>query len=281
MPTFDTPSPLTVTVDLVVGHARLTATERTDTVVEVRPSNTAAEADVRAAEQTRVEYADGHLLVRAPRSRGLGLFNKSGSVDVVIALPSGAALTATGSAATFHGTGVFGSCRLRSGAGDIQLDTSADLDLHTAAGDVLVERVAGDARISTGSGDVRLGDVTGDAVVKNSNGDSRLGAVDGEVRVTSANGDITVDRAAGAVTATTSNGDVRIGQVARSTVSVRTARGGIDVGVSTGVPALLDLHTGHGTVDNQLEACDQPEQPGQAVHLTARTSYGDIVVRRR
>ena len=36
MPTFETPDPISVTID-IVGDARITASDRTDTVVTVRP----------------------------------------------------------------------------------------------------------------------------------------------------------------------------------------------------------------------------------------------------
>jgi hypothetical protein len=39
MPTFDTPEPIAVTIELVVSYVRITASDRTDTVVEVRPSD--------------------------------------------------------------------------------------------------------------------------------------------------------------------------------------------------------------------------------------------------
>jgi len=57
MPTFDTPEPISVTVEIGVGDIRIVASDRTDTVVEVRPSDEAKKSDVTAAEQTRVEYA--------------------------------------------------------------------------------------------------------------------------------------------------------------------------------------------------------------------------------
>ena len=69
MPTFDTPEPISVTIDLAVGDVRIIASDRADTVVDVRPSDASNEDDVKAAEQTRVEYADGQLLVKAPKLR--------------------------------------------------------------------------------------------------------------------------------------------------------------------------------------------------------------------
>ncbi|MFG1777233.1 DUF4097 domain-containing protein [Micromonospora sp. NPDC049048] len=280
MPTFDTPAAISATVDLVVGDVRVTATDRTDTVVEIRPSNAASEADVRAAEQTRVEYADGRLTVRAPRQRGFGLFGKPGSVDVTVDLPTGSHLHGDASVATFHSDGRLGSCRLRTAAGDIELDGAAEVDLDTSAGAVRVEHVAGKARISTGTGRIQVQEVRGDAVVKNSNGDSWLGTVTGEARVKAANGDIAVDHAHASVTATTANGDVRIGEVSAGTVTVQTQSGRLEVGVRSGTAALLDLHTQFGRVENHLEAYDPPGEPEGAVRVSARTSFGDIVIRR-
>ena len=39
MPTFDTPGPISAVIDLVVGDARITASDRDDTTVEIRPSD--------------------------------------------------------------------------------------------------------------------------------------------------------------------------------------------------------------------------------------------------
>ena len=39
MPTFDTPEPIAVTLDVGVGDIRVVAGDRTDTIVDVRPSD--------------------------------------------------------------------------------------------------------------------------------------------------------------------------------------------------------------------------------------------------
>jgi hypothetical protein len=69
---FETPHPISVELELRLANVRVTAGERADTIVRVRPSNTAKRDDETAAEQTRVEYADGRLLVkgRPRRLRG-------------------------------------------------------------------------------------------------------------------------------------------------------------------------------------------------------------------
>ena len=82
------PGPLGATM----SQARVTASDRADTVVEIRPSDESHEPDNRAAEQTRVEYAASTLLVKAPRQRSLSLFGKPVSIDVMIELPAGSQL---------------------------------------------------------------------------------------------------------------------------------------------------------------------------------------------
>ena len=96
MPTFDTREPITATVDVVTGDVRITAGDVATTVVEVRPSDATNKEDVRAAEQTRVEYADGHLLVKAPKFRSWSPRSDGGSIDVTIELPAGSHVNGSG-----------------------------------------------------------------------------------------------------------------------------------------------------------------------------------------
>ena len=104
MPTFDTPEPISATIDVVVGDVRINAGDRADTVVDVRPSDPANEQDVEAAEQTRVEYANGRLLVKAPKLRSWLPRSSGGSIDVTIELPAGSHV---------HGHGPAGGLPLR------------------------------------------------------------------------------------------------------------------------------------------------------------------------
>jgi hypothetical protein len=280
MPTFDTPEPISAVVELVVGDVRITAGDRGDTDVEVRPSDGAHEPDVRAAEQTRVEYSAGRLLVKAPRQRSLSLFGKPGSVDVTIGLPAGSRVHGDASVAAFHCAGRLGECRIKTAAGDLQFEQTGPLELNTAAGAIVVDRVAGPAEVTTGSGRVRLREVDGTAVIKNSNGDSWVGEVAGDLRVNSANGSISVDHANAGINATTANGDVRIGGITRGSASLKTSMGEIEVGIRAGTAARLDVHTQFGRIRNHLDDSDGPGPSDQTAEVSARTSFGDIVIRR-
>ena len=125
--------------------------DRADTVVEVRPSDPAKKADVTHAEQTRVEYAGGRLLIKAragsaspPRGQRVG--RRAGR-----AAGSSTCQGETGMAA-LHSRGRLGDCRYKTGLGDIQLDQAAAVQLRTGMGDVAVERAGGDTEVATGSG---------------------------------------------------------------------------------------------------------------------------------
>jgi DUF4097 and DUF4098 domain-containing protein YvlB len=283
MPEFDTPEPITVEIDLLIGDVRLTAGERENTVIEVRPSDPAENNDVRAADRTRVERTSAGLLVRTSRPRGQGLIgptSRTGSVDVTIELPAGSQVRGEGSAAAFRATGPLGECRLKTSAGSIRLDQAGPVELRTGAGGIEVDRIAGPAEVSTGSGRVRLGEVDGPAVVKNSNGETWIGEVTADLRVHGANGQVTVGRAAGDVDASTGNGDIRVGEVTRGNTTLKTGFGEIEIGLSAGTAARLDLYTHFGRVHNQLTATDGPQTSDQVVEVRARTSYGDVVIRR-
>jgi hypothetical protein len=282
MPTFDTPQPISVTVELGVGDIRIMASDRTDTVVEVRPSDGLKKSDATAAQQTRVDYANGRLLIKAPPKgwRQYTLRGGGESIDVEISLPAGSHLRAEAGLATVHSTGPLGECHVKTGVGQIQLEQTGPVELNTGAGDITVDRVAGHAEVTSGSGTVQIGTIDGSGVIKNSNGDSWIGEVTGDIRVNAANGKITVDQAHSTVTAKTANGDVRLGEVAHGAVLAQTAFGQLDVGIRDGVAAWLDLNTHFGRVHNDLEASDDPGAGADTVEVRARTSFGDITVHR-
>ena len=225
--------------------------ERTETTVEVRPSDPTKKADVTAAEQTRVEFANGHLLVKAPSGWRQWMPHRGGgSIDVEIGLPEGSRVRVEAGVGAVHGRGRLGECECKVGVGEIRLDETGRLNLKTGAGDISMERAAGKAEIVTGSGAVRIGSIDGTAAVKNSNGDTWIGEVSGATRVKAANGSISVDRVHEGIVVKTANGDVRIGEVARGAAVAQTAFGKIEVGVLDGVAAWLDLHTKFGNVHN-------------------------------
>ena len=264
MPTFDTPEPISVTVELGVGDVRVVASERSDTVVTVQPSDPAKPGDVNAAEQTRVDYANGVLHITAPKGwKRYSIRGGAESIEVQIELPTGSQLRGDVGVATLRCTGTLGECRYKTGAGDITM-----------------EDVAGAVELATGTGAVRVDRIGGTAIVKNANGDTWIGSAAADVQVKSANGTIALEQACAAVTAKTANGDIRLDEVARGAIVAETACGTVDVAVRAGTAAWLDLHTGFGHVHNLLDTSEQPGPSEDTVEVRARSSFGDITIRR-
>ena len=283
MKAFETPDPISITMELNVGDLRVVASERSDTVVDVRPSDPSNRSDVTAAEQTLVEYANGRLLVRAPK--GWRKWSPFGprhleSVDVRIEIPTGSSLSGQMGVGAMGSTGRIGRCAFRTGVGSIRIEEAGSVELKTGAGDIVVDRVDGAAEATTGSGAVALASVDGRAVVKNGNGEAWIGEVTGEARVNAANGRISIDRARANVVAKTANGSVRLGRVERGAVVAQSAFGSVEVGVADHVAAWLDLDTKFGTVQNDLGEAERPQPGEESVEVHAQTSMGDIVIRR-
>ena len=284
MTVFQTPEPISVSLEFAMGDLRLVASDSAETLVVVRPTDPTKEGDVNAAKQTRVEYASGSLLVRGPKSwrqwAPWGPGSGRESIDVEIQLPADSRVSADVAMASVRGTGRLGDLDVKTGLGDVHVDEAGSVKIRTGYGEVMVGRVDGDADVKTGSGRVDIGSIGGSASVKNSNGDTRIGEVEGRAQLQNANGAIQVDSAHSQVTAKTALGDVRLGLLSQGATEAKTACGQIDIGVLNGVAAWLDVSTGFGRVNNELDETGRPPMDGQTTEIRAHTSAGDINIRR-
>jgi DUF4097 and DUF4098 domain-containing protein YvlB len=281
MPVFETPDPISVRLDLSVAEVRIIAGDRADTLVEVRPTNQTRSADIKAAEQTRVEYSNGHLSVKMAKEwTRFTPFGGVASVDITIELPTGSAIHSESEMGSYDLDGRLEDCIFRTGAGSIRLDRTGPLTASTGIGEIIADRVAGDADLKTGSGLVRVSAIDGATVVKSGNGDTRIGEVGGDLRVKTANGEIVIGQARASAVAKSANGRIRIGDVVSGSVVMETAAGEIEVGIHEGTAAFLDVKTHYGNVRSSLQASTASEPSNSTVDVRARTSYGDIVITR-
>ncbi|MFF2271924.1 DUF4097 domain-containing protein [Agromyces sp. NPDC058136] len=279
MPVFATPNPIDVVLDVAAGNIRVIASDRDDTVVEVRPSRPGRAADVKTAEKAEIEYFDGRLRVRTAKVR-LGWIGPSDSVDVTIELPLGSSVQGAVAAGNLRTEGRLGACRMKSGAGDLTVDAAGPVQLRTGAGSIVVGTATGDAELHAATGSVRLGDVYGDAAVTSSYGDTTIGEVSGLLTVKGAYGSIWVDRAGSSASIKTAHGGVRIAEVTAGEVDLESSFGGLEVGIAQGTAAWIDVSTEHGTVTNTLSVGDGPAESERTVQVRAHSSWGDIVIRR-
>jgi DUF4097 and DUF4098 domain-containing protein YvlB len=284
---YSTPSPIAVALDLYVADVRFAASDRTDTVVEVRPHNPNKTADVKAAENTRVEYDDAtrtlSIVSRKPRNRFVNFSGKRPeSIDVVIQLPTDSDVRGEAELGDLLADGALGTVVFKTGLGAVRLAETGPLNLRSGLGEITVEGVSGSAEVHGGSGDIRIDAVDGTADVSASNGKVRVGVVTGPATAKASNGSVSVDRALSDITAASSNGEVRIGEVARGKVSATSKNGAVEVGIREGSAAWLELDTALGRVYNELNSTDAPEagEPVDRVEVHASTKLGDITIRR-
>jgi hypothetical protein len=259
---FNTPSPIAVTLDLYVADVRFAASDRIDTVVEVRPSDPNRAADIKAAENTRVEYDDAtrtlSIVTRKPRNRFVNFSGKRPeSINVLLQLPTDSDIRGEAGLGDFQSDGMLGTVVLKTDLGAVRLAETGPLNLRNGLGEITVEGVSGAAEVHSGSSDIRIGAVA-------------------------ANGSVSVDRALSDISAASSNGRVRIGEVVRGTVSATSKNGAVEVGVRQGSAAWLELNTSVGRVNNELDSAAAPEsgEPVDKVEVRASTKLGDVTIRR-
>jgi hypothetical protein len=260
MPTFDTPQPITATVEIAAGCVRLIAGDRADTVVEVRPRDESRSHDVKAAEQVRVDFNNGTLAVASQRGFS---FPRRGAVVVDIALPSGSRIRASAASANITADGQYSDCKFASASGDLE-----------------VSAVHGNLKADTASGGITVHGITGSASVSTASGDAVIGALDGDVKFRAASGTLTVKHLQGNISAQTASGGVTVATAVNGGVSVQTASGELVVGIAEGSAAQLDLDTRSGEVRNSLTPSDGPAEGDQTLVVYARTASGDVVVQR-
>ncbi|MGI5377385.1 DUF4097 family beta strand repeat-containing protein [Streptomyces sp. CA-251387] len=179
MQTFNTPAPISAVLDIPAGRVRFIAADRADTTVEVLPANASKSRDVKAAEQTTVEYGDGVLRIDGPAARNQYL-GPSGSIEVTVQLPAGSHIEAKAASAEFRGVGRLGDVTFEGAQGPVKLDETASARLTVLDGDVSVGRLGGSAQINTQKGDIRIAE-----------------AVHGTVVLTTQMGDVSIDAAHG------------------------------------------------------------------------------------
>ncbi|MBO0918757.1 DUF4097 family beta strand repeat-containing protein [Streptomyces laculatispora] len=179
MQKFDTPTPVSAVLDIPAGRIRFIAADRSDTTVEVLPADASKGRDVRAAEQTTVEYGDGVLRIAASptKNRVLG---SSGSIEVTIQLPVDSRIEAKAAGAELRGVGRLGDVAFEGAQGTVKLDEAASARLTLLAGDVSIGLLGGPAEISTQKGDLRIAEaVRGTVVLRTGSGDVSVGAARG------------------------------------------------------------------------------------------------------
>jgi DUF4097 and DUF4098 domain-containing protein YvlB len=263
MPEFACPTPVTVGVHLGGGALDITAEPRDTASVTISPWD-GSDAARDAAEHTTVDMRGDRLIVEAPENGSGWLLRRGSRVRVDIRVPLDCALEIKAASADVRCRGRYGDAYVRS-----------------ASGDVAVEHVAGDASIKTASGHILVDRVDGRSAVDAASGDVTVTLAGGDVTAHTTSGDMTVDEAGGSVQATAASGTVRVGRARNGTIKVKSASGGVSVGVAQGTSVWLDVLTASGRTRSDLDVSEAPAAGGQPdLTVALRTASGDIDIYR-
>jgi DUF4097 and DUF4098 domain-containing protein YvlB len=277
MPTYNTPTPIDLAINLQVGGIEVFAGDRADTVVTVSPTNPAKAVDRRGAEETRVDFDGQRITITGPRPR-ISWIGPTESVDVKVELPSGSRLTAELAVGGLRTVGRLGATRIKTSMGPVDLDTTGDLWLRASHGNATLGTAEGGTEITADHGQIRVGTVTGDAILKASHGSIRVGESGGDLDAKLSYGDLEVTKALASVAAKTAYGSIELAEVSSGSIQVESGYGQVTIGVRPGVPAWLDLSSKDGHVRNQLAGDRAPDASEHTVAVRARTQYGDITI---
>jgi hypothetical protein len=279
MPTYNTPVPIDLAINLQVGAIEVFAGDRADTVVTVSPTNPAKAVDRRGAEETMVDFDGQRIKIMGPRPR-FSWRGPTESVDVLVELPTGSRFTAEIAAGGLRTVGCLGATRIKSSTGPVDVDTTGDLWLRASHGSATLGTAQGGVEITADHGQIRVGTVTGDAILKASHGSILVGESGGDLDAKLSYGDLEITKALASVAAKTAYGSIQLREVSSGSIQVESGYGQVTIGVRPGVPAWLDLSSKDGHVRNQLDGDRAPGESEQSVAVRARTQYGDITIQR-
>jgi hypothetical protein len=277
VPSYDISGPIDLDLSVGVGFVEVTASDRTDAVVEVLPSKAARSGDVSLAREAVVSFDSGRVRVIVPRRSNL--FGRSDSVDIRCEIPTGSRVAIETAYGSVRARGVLGACRITAKYGNVRADTVADFVLDSPHGTVEVAEVIGRLDVTAGHGLVHIDRVQGDARLRGSHGTIELGTIAGDVDVATS-GPLTIDRALGNVTARSAHGPIRVREVRGGTIRLENGYAEVDVGVPTGTAAWIDAVSTHGRVHNELTPDPEAATSDRSVELHLRTNHGDVLIRR-
>lgn len=168
MPTYATPEPISVNVDLVLGDVKIIASDRSDTVVTVTPSDPSSVASLQAAQRVRADHSPGSLEIKQSISwhQKISLTEEIGAITVTVELPTGSHVHGKTAVGTVHSEGRLGEFEFTSDAGGFRLGEVANtLRVKATTGDIVIERAHADVDAETITGSIRVAEVIRGTVV--------------------------------------------------------------------------------------------------------------------
>jgi DUF4097 and DUF4098 domain-containing protein YvlB len=245
---FHTPGRVRLQLQIPSGEVEVQTGAVEETTVDLEASGRDADELEQNARIESRPRGDGYdVVVEVSRGRGLALLRRNGSYRVDVTVPHGAELAAELASADIRGRGRY-----------------AGAEVSVASGDVVLERVDGEAKVETASGDVQIENAR-------------------TAKVNSASGDVEINETTSDVAVNTASGDIELRSVTQGEIKVNSASGDIEVGIAKGSRLWVDAQSLSGDTSSELEletGTPVETDEGPLVELRAVTMSGDISVRR-
>ena len=266
---FETHEPVALFVEIGSGQIDVTATDTTESTVEITG---------RLADEVDVHLEGRHLRVVGPRNRG-GIFGRDTDLSVTVAVPTGSDLEVRTGSADLGVVGEMSATTVRSGSGDVRLDVvSGNSSIETGSGDVEIEEARSSVRVKCGSGDVEVRSATAELAVSTGSGDVLVGDTSGKLVVKTGSGDVRIVDSRADVALTTGSGDLQVEQAHRGRYAAKGASGSVHIGIPSGTPVWTEISTVSGRIHNAIQGVGQPAEGDDHVELRATTVSGDVVL---
>ena len=209
------------------------------------------------ADQVEVTRTGDTVVVRRPNSWS----GRRRRVNVVATVPAGTDIDVNAVSADMRLDGRYGTTRLRTVSGDVEIGDIGRADVGSTSGDVDM-RSSGALEVSSVSGDITVGHVKGRLRASLTSGDLRADEVDGDAEVSSMSGDIHIGRCGG------------------DDINARSVSGDVRVGLPGGIRVEPDISTVSGSTSLPQGPAASTDGPRRRVRLRLRTVSGDIRIDR-
>ncbi|GAB3262030.1 DUF4097 family beta strand repeat-containing protein [Arthrobacter pigmenti] len=277
--TYSASGTIDATINLAMGELVVTADDVDNVTVDITPTRADRPADVRAAENTAVDFDDGLLSITQKRENMVSTWvNKSWSIDLHVRVPKRSRFKVKSSYGNIRIRGLLGPSSLTTSFGNITAGDVAELTAKTSHGEISIERVSGTTGLTATS--LRVGEVYGNATFKSSQGNVVVSLVMGQLSAASGHGSIDVGTVMGDIEVRAAHGKIRVNDAVSGSGRLDTSYGDIEVGIRRGTLTWLDLDTKGGAVRNELDTAGT--EPGgdddsdDRLRVTARTNYGSV-----
>jgi DUF4097 and DUF4098 domain-containing protein YvlB len=168
---------------------------------------------------------------------------------------------------------------VRTGAGAVRLTGAASrLQIQSGAGAVSGDRVHGSATVRTGSGQVRLGVMTAGVQARSGSGDIEIASIEAPSSIVTGSGNVWLGSVAGDVLVRSGSGDVTVADASAGQAELITGSGELQVSVSRGVAAEVDLTSSTGLARSDLPVTEQAPQEQPELRIYGRTGSGDALL---